>query len=272
MRELPIGVFDSGIGGLTVLRGLMSELPHERFVYFGDTARVPYGTKSHDVVLRYSKEIAHYLLGPNPKKPAVKMIVIACNTASAHAGAALANELPAPVIGVVKAGAQAAARLAPKGTIAVIGTKSTIASSVYAKEIKKIAPRATVLGQACSLFVSLVEEGWLNHPVTDQTARIYLSGLARKKPDVLVLGCTHYPMLEPAIAKLFKRTTPIVDSPTAVAFNVQEKLMEMNLAAAGKTRGAKVRFFVSDDPEGFRRAARLFLGGPLPGPVRLVRF
>lgn len=278
---MPIGVFDSGIGGLTVLRGLLRALPGERFVYFGDTARVPYGTKSSETVLRYSREIAAFLVG-SVKKPKIKMLVIACNTASAVAAKILAKELPVPVIGVVEAGAQQAAKMAPAGTIAVIATKATIKSSVYVKYLKQLAPKARVIAQACPLFVPLVEEGWSDHPVTRQVARIYLNFLAKRKPDVLILGCTHYPMIQDTIEKIVGRQTVIVDSPSAVADCVKKmvpgtiiKMVPGTISLGAQTPSSaipRVKFFISDDPARFKQTATLFLGQPPVGAVKLTRF
>jgi len=282
MRSLPIGVFDSGIGGLTVLKKLLKELPKERFMYFGDTARLPYGTKSPETVLRYSKEIARFLLYGSDdggrrnlrrQKPRIKMIVVACNTASAVAADALRREFPVPVVGVVEAGARQAAWSAPKGTVAVIGTKATVSSSIYAKRIQRLAPKARIISRACPLFVPLVEEGWRSHPVTQKVARIYLEPIRRRKPDVLILGCTHYPMVLNVIRKVMPRRTVIVDSPTAVARSVKDELARLRLHAPQRLLrgGPKVRFFASDDPRGFKRSARMFLGKSISAKVKLVR-
>ncbi|MEK7287154.1 MAG: glutamate racemase [Elusimicrobiota bacterium] len=276
-KNLPIGVFDSGVGGLTVLDALLKALPRERFVYFGDTARVPYGNKSPAVVLQYSREIARYLLHASPSIDdletgrRIKMLIVACNTASALAAPRLQKELPIPIIGVVEAGAAQAARLAPRGTIAVIATKSTIASSIYSEYLKRLAPKAKILTQACPLFVPLVEEGWVDHPVTEQVARIYLENILKQKPDVLILGCTHYPILQAAIARAIPAKTKVVDSSGAVARQVQEKLRKLKIAQSIRPLTPRAGFYVTDDPEGFRRAAKIFLRRALPGPVKLVR-
>ncbi|MBI4668809.1 MAG: glutamate racemase [Elusimicrobia bacterium] len=270
LRHLPIGVFDSGIGGLTVLKGLLKELPNERFIYFGDTARVPYGTKSPEAVLRYSREICRFLL-KGKGSPQVKMIVAACNTASALAVPILKKELPVPLIGVVEAGAGAAARLAPQGTIAIIGTKATIKSSIYAKYLKRLAPKSKILSQACPLFVPLVEEGWLNQPVTHEIARIYLEPLTGKKPDALILGCTHYPLLKETISRIFGPNTAVIDSPTAVAQKVKDELIRLGIESKCRPQKYKTQFFVSDDPKGFERSARFFLSRPILKSVRLIR-
>lgn len=269
MINRPIGVFDSGIGGLTVLKALLKTLPKERFIYFGDTARVPYGNKSQAVVLAYSREILHFLIQKN-----VKAVVVACNTASALALPLLKKMASVPIFGVVEAGAKAAAKLATSGKIAVIGTKSTITSNVYAKYLKKLIPKASVQKVACPLFVPLVEEGWINHPITEEIARIYLKDIVKKHPDVLVLGCTHYPLLKQVLAKILnnKTKTKLVDSPSAVAEEVKKELFQKEILATAKPRSPRVHFFVSDDPKAFKKMARLFLGNEPRGPVTKVQF
>ncbi|HZK77813.1 MAG TPA: glutamate racemase, partial [Gemmatimonadaceae bacterium] len=184
----PIGVFDSGIGGLTVVRELIRQLPNESIIYFGDTARVPYGPKSPDTVLRYSREITEFL-----KEQGIKAMVIACNTATAHALAALREEYDLPIIGVIEPGARAAARATTGGKIGVIGTYGTINSHAYEKAIKAELPGATITSIACPLFVPLAEEGWLETEATSLIAKEYLSSFVDAKIDTLVLGCTHYP-------------------------------------------------------------------------------
>src|SRR4051812_4127255 len=202
----PIGVFDSGIGGLTVVRELMRQLPQESVVYFGDTARVPYGPKSPDTVRRYSREIASFLL-----KQQAKAIVIACNTATAHALSVLREEFSVPVIGVVEPGARAAARATSGGRIGVIGTAGTVASGAYDRAIRAILPDARVVTKACPLLVPLVEEGWIDHPVTAQVAREYLAPLMDEQIDTLVLGCTHYPLLKDVLCRALGRGVTLID-------------------------------------------------------------
>src|SRR5258708_27934521 len=196
MNEAPLGVFDSGIGGLSVARALFERLPKESVIYFGDTARVPYGPKSPDTVRRYSAEILAYLLGRG-----VKAVVVACNTSTAHALGSLKEKSPVPVIGVIEPGARAAVAATRSGNIGVIGTAGTIASGAYERAIKALRPDAKVHGQACPLFVPLVEEGWFDHPATELIARQYVEPLERAGVDVLVLGCTHYPLLKPLRAR-----------------------------------------------------------------------
>ncbi|MGH7537918.1 MAG: glutamate racemase, partial [Gemmatimonadales bacterium] len=195
MNAAPLGVFDSGIGGLTVARALFENLPRESVIYFGDTARVPYGPKSPETVRRYSAEILAFLLHQG-----VKAVVVACNTSTAHALDYLRAYAPVPVVGVIEPGARAAVAATASGRIGVIGTAGTVASGAYERAIKALRPDATVVSQACPLFVPLVEEGWFEHPATQLVAREYLLPLERAHVDVLVLGCTHYPLLKPLLA------------------------------------------------------------------------
>ena len=190
IREAPIGVFDSGVGGLTVVREIMRQIPQERIVYFGDTARVPYGTKSQDTVIRYSRQIVRFLKTRN-----VKAIVIACNTASAYALETLQKELDLPIIGVVKPGARVAAQETTGGNIGVIGTEGTVGSHIYRDYIKSLRPEVQVFEKACPLFVSLAEEGWWKDPITEAVAWRYLQEMKDRRVDTLILGCTHYPLL-----------------------------------------------------------------------------
>lgn len=265
--DKPIGIFDSGIGGLTVLKELLRAFPHERFIYVGDTARVPYGTKSPQTVLAYSKQIVEFLI-----KKRVKMIVAACNTASALAIPLLKKEVPIPLVGVVEATAQLAAHVAPKGLIGVLATRATTKSGVYIKELKILAPKAKVMAQACPLLVPLVEEGWINHPITREVIRGYLRNLVKKKPNAVILGCTHYPILKPLIAEVFDKTTVLVDSPKAVAKTIQRVLDLIGRSKNLSSGKHKTHFFVSDDPEGFKRSAKLFLKQPLLEAVNLAKF
>ena len=196
-REAPIGVFDSGVGGLTVAREIMRNLPSERIVYFGDTARVPYGSKSRESIIRFSRQIIHFL-----QEEHVKAIVVACNTASAYALDEVQKDLDIPIIGVVKPGAKVAADATRNKRIGVIGTKGTIGSNIYADYIHEIDPEITVVGKACPLFVPLVEEGWLKDPVTVEVAQRYLQELQEQDIDTLVMGCTHYPLLRSVLREL----------------------------------------------------------------------
>jgi len=250
----PVGVFDSGIGGLTVVRELLRQLPHEHLVYFGDTARVPYGNKSPETVRRYSREILAFLEGQG-----VKMVVVACNTASAHALEDLQRAAPVPVEGVVGPGARAAVRASRSGHIGVIGTAGTMKSGAYARAIRALAGDARVVEQACPLFVPLVEEGWLDHEVTRLVAREYLAPLARQGMDTLVLGCTHYPLLKPLLHEILGPDIVLIDSAEETARAVAAELKESALEGDPAGR-ADVRFVVSDAPEQFERVGARFLG------------
>ncbi len=258
----PVGVFDSGIGGLTVVRELMRQLPNEAVVYVGDTARVPYGPKSPETVLRYSREIAGYLLGEG-----VKAVVVACNTATAHALGALTAELPVPVVGVVGPGARAAvsakglARAGPL-RVGIIGTVGTVRSGAYERAIRAIEPDADVVAQACPLFVPFVEEGWLDHPATRLVAHEYLDPVRRHGVDTLVLGCTHYPLLKPLVAEVLGPDVQLIDSAQETAAETGRVLAGAGLRAP---QGAtpRHRFIVTDAAEHFSRTAAHFLGAPL---------
>ena len=202
----PIGVFDSGVGGLTVAREIMRNLPNEHIVYFGDTARVPYGSKSKDTIIRYSRQIIRFL-----RTQQVKAIVIACNTASALALDEVEKELDIPIIGVIKSGARVAAATTENKRVGVIGTESTINSRMYNRFIQELDPEITVLGKACPLFCPLVEEGWLKDPVTEEVARRYLDELLREDIDSLILGCTHYPLLRSLIRGIVGESVNLVN-------------------------------------------------------------
>ncbi len=257
MNTAPLGVFDSGIGGLTVARAVFERLPHESVIYFGDTARVPYGPKSPDTVRRYAGEILAYLLGRG-----VKALVVACNTISAHALDYLVERSPVPLVGVIEPGARAAVQATRTGRIGVIGTAGTIASGAYERAIKRLRPDAAVCVQACPLFVPLVEEGWFDHAATEVIAREYLAPLQRAGVDVLVLGCTHYPLLKPLLARVLGPAVTLVDSAEETAKIVAQEIAQRNLAAPAGAHPAH-RFVVSDDEPHFRRVGARFLGGKL---------
>src|SRR3954465_13682954 len=206
-RERPIGVFDSGVGGLTVLRALLARLPNESTIYLGDTARVPYGTRSPEVVTRYALLCARHLAAQG-----IKMLVVACNTVSADSLPALAEALPIPVVGVIEPGAQLAAARTRGGAIAVLGTPATVASGAYQRALARLAPLSPVIARACPLFVPLAEEGWTDGEVPRLIAERYLADLRRARIDTAVLGCTHYPLLAPAIAEVLGPQVAIVDS------------------------------------------------------------
>ncbi len=255
--DAPIGVFDSGIGGLTVLRSIHERLPAESTVYLGDTARLPYGPKSPDTVRRYAAEATAFLLDRD-----VKALVIACNTATAHACDMIAEALKIPVIGVVEPGARAAVHRSRGGAIGVIGTQGTIESGTYEGAIQAENPKAVVHSVACPLFVALAEEGWVEGEVTRLTAERYLRPLLRTGIDTLVLGCTHYPLLKPLIARVVGAGITLVDSAEATAAALEESLEHDDLLT--KRSEPEVReYFVTDDAERFRTISKLFLGRPL---------
>jgi glutamate racemase len=253
----PIGVFDSGLGGLTVVRELIRQLPNESIVYFGDTARVPYGPKSPDTVLRYSREIVSFLKGQG-----VKAIVIACNTATAHALAALRQENDLPIVGVIEPGSRAAARATTGGQVGVIGTYGTINSRAYERAISEAAPQTTITALACPLFVPLVEEGWLDTEPTRMIAHEYLAPLVDAKIDTLVLGCTHYPLLKRVIGTSVGRDVRLIDSAEETAAETAAVLREKGLTHA-HTDDARYRFIASDAPEQFLRVGQRFLGASI---------
>lgn len=270
MNNAPIGVFDSGVGGLTVVREIMEQLPGEALLYFGDTARVPYGNKSEETVVRYSAQIIKFLLSKG-----AKTIVIACNTASAVALEKMKEMFEVPIIGVVKPGAKAAAEVTKNGKIGVIGTEATIRSGIYNDFLRKTDPHVTVYGKACPLFVPLVEEGWLEEDtITEQVARRYLAGLSGQGIDTLVLGCTHYPLLRSVIQRVVgdqvKLVNPAVETTRELKYLLEEHhlLNESagtgeSYAAAGKEPLPRHEFFVSDRAEKFKQ----FATGILPSVV-----
>lgn len=247
-------MFDSGVGGLTVLKALRERLPNESTVYLGDTARVPYGTKSAEVVTRYSLKNAEFLL-----RHQVKLVVVACNTASAVAVPSLSAQLGIPVIGVIEPGALAAVRASSHGRIGVIGTPGTIQSRAYHRALEAARPGVTVVGKACPLFVPLVEEGWLEGDVPRQVAHAYLGGFKDSGIDTLVLGCTHYPLLRQVIASEVGADVVLVDSAEATAEAVSACLRQQELSAP-EGSPAEHRYFVTDVPDRFVALAGRFLG------------
>lgn len=253
----PIGVFDSGVGGLTVLRAIRQRLPREATVYLGDTARVPYGPKSPVTVRRYTDQAVEFLLARG-----VKAIVIACNTATAHAYPALRDSVAIPVVGVVEPGARAAAEHSTRGVIGVIGTQGTVDSRTYDKAILEARPDAVVHSAACGLFVGLAEEGWTRGDVARLTAEEYLAPLLARGIDSLVLGCTHYPLLKPLIQQVVSSEVKLVDSAEATADALAERLADEGLASDGKPPG-KAEYFVTDDALRFHVIANRFLGAPI---------
>lgn len=260
--ELPIGVFDSGIGGLTVVRELLRRLPHEDLVYLGDTARVPYGTRSAETVIRYARGCARLLSSAH----GLKMLVVACNTVSAVALDMLRVELDVPVVGVIEPGARAVVERTRSGRVGVIGTKGTIASGAYPRAVAALNTRAEVISAAAPLFVPLAEEGWTEGEVPRLAARRYLESLCAARIDALLLGCTHYPLLraaiEQALRELAAEQVAVIDSATAVAQTVADLLEERDRTSTRHSLG-ELTFLATDGPEAFRSVGSRFLGLPL---------
>jgi glutamate racemase len=253
-NQNPIGVFDSGLGGLTVVKALRNVLPNESIVYFGDTARVPYGNKSPDLIKEYSMQITDFLLERN-----TKIIVVACNTATALALDNIQDKLDIPILGVVKPGIDSALKLTQNNRIGVIGTISTISSGVYANELKIKNHSVKVTSTPCPLFVPLAEEGWLNELSTKLIAKIYLEPINKANIDTLILGCTHYPLLTEVIQEVVSTKIKLVDSAQAIASETVKLLMNDGLLNDQNKKGA-LQLFVSDLPARFEIVASRFLG------------
>jgi glutamate racemase len=251
----PIGFFDSGIGGLTVVKSVMRLMPNENIVYFGDTARVPYGSKSNGTVIEYSLQAANFLLRKN-----IKLLVVACNTASSAALKDLKRFLTIPVIGMIEPGSKMALRESKHGKVGVIGTMATINNKAYSNELKKLNPKVKVFEKSCPLFVPLAEEGWLDHKATELIAKEYLTEMREKKIDSLILGCTHYPILYDVIQKVMGKNVKLIDSGTPAAKLVEEYLNARGLRNDSNKLGEK-EFYVSDIPAKFKEIASRFLGG-----------
>lgn len=262
VSQLPVGLFDSGMGGLTVLKALSRRLPAEDLLYLGDTARLPYGTKGPETIARYTLKAAQKLV-----EHGVKMLVVACNTATAAALPRLRERFaPLPVLGVVEPGALAAARASRNGEIVVIATEATISGGAYQRAIACIRPEARVLGRACTLFVPLAEEGWMDGPVVEGIARRYLEDIfspavTAARPDTLLLGCTHFPLLQTALQHVVGPQVRIVDSAATTAESVQTELARLNLLRPDG--GGCCRFLTTDNPSRFARTGSLFLERPL---------
>lgn len=248
----PIGVFDSGVGGLTVVREIMRQSPNESIIYFGDTARVPYGSKSKKTIITYSRQIVKFLQRQN-----VKAIVIACNTASALALDVVKEELDIPVIGVVEPGAKVATSTTKNGNIGIIGTEATINSGIYNSYIKTINPELNVYGKACPLFVPLVEEGWISDPVTSVVAKRYLDEISQYNIDTLVLGCTHYPLIRHTIGDTVGDKVSLVNPAYETARSLKEVLISNGIESEAKD--ATHKFFVSDGAKKFQGFANTIL-------------
>lgn len=249
MKKQPIGIFDSGIGGLTVFKEIRKQFPQEDIIYFGDTARVPYGPKSPQTVLNYSVQNARFLL-----QNGAKIIVVACNTSASVALQKLSEILPIPIIGVIQPGAAHATSVTQNGKIGIIGTEGTIRSDAYSHAIKNIDPKIQVFSKACPLLVSLVEEGWEEHQISELIIREYLQDLQQQDIDTLVLGCTHYPILKKAIGKIVGKNIKLVDSAEAVAANLKEMLPNPETETDGSNK-----FYVSDNEDKFRQIATRIL-------------
>lgn len=248
-----IGIFDSGIGGLTVLKELAAKLPDEDLIYLGDTARVPYGIRSAETVTRYSFENTRFLLSQE-----IKLLVVACNTASAISLEAVKREFPLPIIGVLDPGARAAVAATKTRKVGVIGTEATIGSGAYEKAIKRLAPEVEVHSLACPLFVPLVEEGWINNDVTSLVAEKYLAPLKGRVIDTLVLGCTHYPLLKEIISRVIGSGITLIDSATETAKEVADVLEKLKWKGDGHGAGTR-RYYVTDTPTRFEKIGKLFL-------------
>jgi glutamate racemase len=266
MGRRPIGVFDSGVGGLTVLKELIRQLPNERYVYFGDMARTPYGTKSKETVTRFSRQIASFL-----QSQGVKAIVIACNTASAVALEDIERDFDLPVIGVVKPGAKAAADTTISGHIGLIGTEACISSGIYESYLQTCRPDIRLKGRACPLFVSLVEEGCIEDPVTTEIARRYLSEFKDTDIDTIIMGCTHFPMIEDTIQRVAGENVRLVNPAYETAKETKILLKENDLLNTEDIPldEEAYRFYVSDAPERFRRIADLFLPLSISGAKQI---
>ncbi|MFC1807558.1 glutamate racemase [Candidatus Omnitrophota bacterium] len=254
MDKRPIGIFDSGVGGLTVVKELVKELPNEDIIYFGDTARVPYGTKSQKTIKRFSVENAIFLLGKN-----VKLIIVACNSSSAAALGTLNRNFKVPIIGVIEPGVKDAILASKNKKIGIIGTSSTIRSDAYNKFIRASESSARVFSTSCPLFVPLVEEGWLSGKITLDVIKHYLLPLKRKGIDTLVLGCTHYPLLESRIRKVMGPDVKLVNSALSTARATNKLVRKLSIKADNSSKG-KLRFFVSDEPQMFEIIGSKFLG------------
>ena len=263
-KNAPIGVFDSGVGGLTVAREIMRQIPNERIVYFGDTARVPYGSKSKDNIIKFSRQIIRFLQTEN-----VKAIVIACNTASALALDEMQQEFDLPILGVVKPGAKVAVETTANKRIGLIGTEANIRSGVYTRYIKSLDDEAKVFEKACPLFVPLVEEGWLHDDITLQVASRYLEELKEKDIDTLIMGCTHYPLIRSTIRKVMGDKVNLVNPAYETAIELKNLLERDNLANKGDvdSPSSMYRFYVSDAEEKFK----LFANSILPFDITMTK-
>jgi glutamate racemase len=253
-NDKSIGIFDSGVGGLTVVKEILNLLPNENLVYLGDTARVPYGTKSKSTVIKYAESNANFLLSRG-----IKILVVACNTASAYSLEKLKENISIPVIGVIEPGAKKAASSTRNGNIAVIGTPSTIRSNAYSKALHNIDPKLKVFSKACPLFVALAEEGWHQGEITRKIIETYLDDLLKENIDVMILGCTHYPLLKSAIKEVAGENVLLIDSAEETAKEINEKITTVSIENNNENN-SKYEFYLTDDSESFVRIAGKFLG------------
>ncbi len=260
----PIGLFDSGIGGLTVLKEIGRRLPLEEVVYFGDTAHVPYGSKSKETITKFSLNIVDFLLALG-----VKMVVVACNTASSLSLDALKKQFSVPIIGVIEPGAKQALAKTKNGRVGIIGTRATIGSGSYEAVIKKLDPSIKVYSQACPLFVPFVEEGWLGGEIVEKVARTYLEPLKSFKMDTLILGCTHYPLLKEVIQKTMGGQVTLINSAEETAKEAKQLLEKLKISGMPQKKEPAIRFFVSDEPENFRVLGERFLGRPIQSVAKV---
>jgi glutamate racemase len=259
-----IGIFDSGIGGLTVMQKMVEVLPHEHLIYLGDTARFPYGSKSAETIRRYALENTEFLVDKG-----IKMLVVACNSAAAAGLETLRDHFEIPVLGVIEPGAREAVRRTRNRKVGVIGTEATIASGAYTRALKELDADLEIYTRPCPLFVPLAEEGWVDNDVARQTAALYLTSLKRSGIDTLVLGCTHYPLLAGAIAEVMGDRVTLVDSAQTTAEAVHETLIRYGLARASGT--GSVSFFVTDVPDRFIKVGGRFMGQKVDSAVRIER-
>ncbi|MCX7918672.1 MAG: glutamate racemase [bacterium] len=263
MSNAPIGIFDSGVGGLTVVKELIRQLPNESLIYFGDTARVPYGSKTIETIRRYAFESAQFLIAHQ-----VKALVVACNSSTAAGLDHIQSQFKQPVIGVIEPGAKVAVATTRNNRIGVIGTKATIRSEAYPRIIQRINPAIKVYSVACPLLVPLVEEGWLTGPITESIIRAYLTPLLTQRVDTIVLGCTHYPLLKKSITTVVGKEVKLVDSASATAHKVKQVLSEANLTA-DRSLKPEYTFYVSDVVADFERIGKMFLGQQLAKAIKI---
>ena len=262
MDDRPIGVFDSGLGGLTVVSEIMRSLPNESLIYFGDNGRTPYGTKSKETVIKYTRQDVAFLLSKD-----VKMLVVACNTVSALALSEVRSTINVPVLEVIKPGAKSALKKTKSGRIGIIATPGTIASGVYSNAILNLHPTVEIFSKACPLFVSLVEEGWWNNEIARMVAEEYLKDIKKEKVDTLVLGCTHYPLLSETIRKVMGNEVSQVNSAEELALALKELLQEKEMSASQKP--ARYMYYTSDSVEKFKELGKLILSADIENVERV---